>query len=46
MQTSQSLELELKALSFKHLMELERDVIEGVYHTGSGAVVQAIATKN
>ena len=36
---------ELKNLEFNHLLELEREVIEGAYHTGVGAVVQAIATK-
>ncbi len=45
MQTKESLSLELNGLRFKHLIELERDVREGVYHTGIGAVVQAIATK-
>jgi SAM-dependent methyltransferase len=45
MTTKQSLLLELDGLTFKHLIELERDVIEGVYHTGLGAVVQAIASK-
>jgi hypothetical protein len=32
-------------LTFKHLVELERDVVEGIYHTGLGAVVQALAVK-
>ncbi|MFP5263081.1 MAG: class I SAM-dependent methyltransferase [Blastocatellia bacterium] len=45
MQSKESLRLELAGLKFKHLTELERDVIEGVYHTGLGSVVQAIATK-
>ncbi|HKR02074.1 MAG TPA: class I SAM-dependent methyltransferase [Pyrinomonadaceae bacterium] len=45
MQSKESLNLELAGLKFKHLIELERDVIEGTYHTGMGAVVQAIATK-
>ncbi|HKQ52045.1 MAG TPA: class I SAM-dependent methyltransferase [Pyrinomonadaceae bacterium] len=45
MQTKESLRLELAGLKFKHLVELERDVVEGIYHTGLGAVVQAIATK-
>lgn len=45
MQTKESLSLELAGLKFKHLIELERDVREGTYHTGVGAVVQAIATK-
>lgn len=45
MQSEKSLSLELAGLKFKHLIELERDVVEGIYHTGRGAVVQAIATK-
>jgi len=45
MTTSESLSLELDGLKFKHLIELERDVVEGIYHTGLGAVVQAIAWK-
>ncbi|MEJ2231626.1 MAG: hypothetical protein P8X46_10665, partial [Nitrospirales bacterium] len=44
MQSKESLSLELAGLEFKHLIELERDVIEGI-HTGIGSVVQAIATK-
>jgi SAM-dependent methyltransferase len=45
MQTKNSLSLELSGLKFRHLLELERDVKEGIYHTGIGAVVQAIASK-
>jgi len=45
MQTKESLSLELAGLKFKHLVELEREVIEGTYHTGLGSVVQAIASK-
>lgn len=45
MQTKESLLLELAGLKFIHLIELEREVVEGVYHTGLGAVVQAIAVK-
>lgn len=45
MTTKESLSLELDGLKFKHLIELERDVVEGIYHTGLGAVVQAIAIK-
>lgn len=45
MQSKESLTLELAGLKFKHLIELERDVVEGSYHTGIGAVVQAIASK-
>jgi SAM-dependent methyltransferase len=45
MQSVDSLSLELAGLKFTHLLELERNIIEGIYHTGIGAVVQAIATK-
>lgn len=45
MQSEQSLRFELAGLKFEHLTELERDVIEGVFHTGIGSVVQAIAAK-
>jgi SAM-dependent methyltransferase len=45
MQSQESLRAELTGLKFKHLVELERDVKEGSYHTGIGAVVQAIASK-
>jgi len=45
MQTKESLSVELSGLKFSHLIELEREVIEGIYHTGLGAVVQAIAIK-
>ncbi len=45
MQSKESLSLELAGLKFKHLIELERDVIEGIYHTGISAVVQAIAER-
>lgn len=45
MQSRQSLSTELAGLKFKHLSELERDVVEGIYHTGLGAVVQMIAEK-
>jgi 2-polyprenyl-3-methyl-5-hydroxy-6-metoxy-1,4-benzoquinol methylase len=45
LQTKESLLLELPGLKFSHLMEIEREVIEGIYHTGIGAVVQAIASK-
>lgn len=44
MQTKETLSQELAGLKFKHLVELERDVKEGIYHTGVGAVVQAIAS--
>lgn len=36
---------ELVGMNFLHLEELERDVIEGTFHTGRAAVVQAIAVR-
>lgn len=45
MQTERSLRAELPSLKFEHLAELERNVLEGSFHTGQGAVVQAIACK-
>ncbi|MBD1581361.1 class I SAM-dependent methyltransferase [Pseudoalteromonas sp. S16_S37] len=45
MQTKATLTRELPNLEFNHLFELEREIIEGDFHTGLGAVVQAIATK-
>lgn len=45
MPTKAALERELAGLRFAHLDELERNVIEGTYHTGLSAVVQAIAVK-
>ncbi len=45
MMSEESLILELDGLKFAHLAELERNVVEGVYHTGLGAVVQAIASR-
>ena len=45
MQTAATLRAELPGLDFVHLVELERDVVEGVFHTGLGAVVQAIAVR-
>lgn len=41
----ESLVNDLRGLRFIHLAELEREVVEGSYHTGLGAVVQAIALK-
>lgn len=45
MQTGDSLRAELGGLHFEHLVELDREVIEGAYHTGHSAVVQALARK-
>lgn len=39
------LKRELADLEFLHGVELERDVIEGKFHTGKGAVVQVVARK-
>ena len=39
------LQEELDGLEFVHALELERDVVEGQFHTGRGAVVQVIAVK-
>ncbi|WP_018174802.1 MULTISPECIES: bifunctional 2-polyprenyl-6-hydroxyphenol methylase/3-demethylubiquinol 3-O-methyltransferase UbiG [unclassified Thioalkalivibrio] len=36
---------ELTGLEFIHAVEVERDVVEGVFHTGRGAVVQIHACK-
>jgi len=46
MQNKQTLIDELPGLSFQHLLEVEREVTEGIYHTGLASVVQAIAVKN
>lgn len=43
--TSEDLRSELKGLEFELIQELERDVTEGIFHTGKGAVVQLIARK-
>jgi hypothetical protein len=45
MMTLQSLEEELSGLEFEYAMELDRDVVEGQFHTGKGAVVQIIGKK-
>lgn len=45
MTTRDSLSKEISALHFTHLMELERNVVEGLFHTGMAAVVQSIAQK-
>ncbi len=45
MQTLASLEAELAGLSFLHLAAVEREIVEGSYHTGVGAVVQALVRK-
>ena len=39
------LRVEFEGLEFRHAVELQRDVIEGRFHTGKGAVVQLVAVK-
>lgn len=45
MQSMSSLTQEFQRLKFSHIAELEREVIEGMYHTGLASVVQAIGVK-
>ena len=45
MMTLESLEAELEGLNFEYAAELDRDVVEGKFHTGKGAVVQIIGVK-
>ncbi|MGD8570733.1 MAG: class I SAM-dependent methyltransferase [Gammaproteobacteria bacterium] len=45
MMTLESLEGELEGLNFDYGVELDRDVVEGKFHTGKGAVVQIIGVK-
>lgn len=46
MTTQASLEHGLRNLEFVKLESLEREVIEGKFHTGLAAVIQAVAKKN
>ena len=41
----EALRTELDGLVFKHAVELQREVVEGRFHTGTGAVVQVVAIK-
>lgn len=43
--TADLLREEFAGLEFLHLEEVVRDVVEGKYHTGEGAVVQMLARK-
>jgi len=43
--TAESLKSELDGLDIELIQELERDVVEGKFHTGKGAVVQLVARK-
>ncbi|TVZ37884.1 methyltransferase family protein [Alteromonadaceae bacterium 2753L.S.0a.02] len=44
--TAENLRHELTEMHFSHLEELNRDVVEGKYHTGRASVVQVIAHKS
>lgn len=44
MMSKKILEKELAGLKFRHLLELEREIMEGSHHFGIGAVVQAIGS--
>jgi len=43
--TADQLRQELEGLEFEIIEELERDVVEGKFHSGRGAVVQLVARK-
>lgn len=43
--TAETLKKELVGLDIELLQELQRDVVEGKFHTGTGAVVQLVAKK-
>lgn len=43
--TSAALKAELAGLNLVHNIQLERDVVEGSYHTGRAAVVQVVGIK-
>ncbi len=45
MMDAESLRTELTGLEFLHLLECVREVHEGEFHNGVGAVVQALARK-
>jgi SAM-dependent methyltransferase len=45
MMDAATLTQELYGLEFQHLIEIDRDIYEGNYHCGKGAVVQVIALK-
>lgn len=45
MMTLGTLKEELAGMQFLHAQELKREVVEGIFHTGMGAVVQLVARK-
>lgn len=46
MMSAQQLSQELQGLNFTHLVEREREIIEGTHHFGVGAVVQLLGIKD
>ncbi len=40
-----TIQQELEGLEFKHSVELEREIHEGLFHQGHSAVVQVLAMK-
>lgn len=46
MMTAEALRVELAPLEFLHLVETDREVVEGTAHTGVGSVVQVLARKS
>ena len=45
MMDAESLQAELSGLKFQHLQELTRELHEGEFHDGTGAVVEVLAKK-
>ena len=45
MMSAALLQEELPGMVFSHLQQLEREVVEGTFHSGTGAVVQAIGRR-
>ena len=44
--TPEMLEQELRGLTFERLQKVERQIIEGIGHTGTGSVVQVIGVRH
>ncbi len=44
--TPEMLEQELRGLTFERLQKVERQIIEGIGHTGTGSVVQVIGVQH
>ncbi len=45
MHTKEGIETDFAALDIRHLAEVDREIVEGSGHTGTGSVVQAIIVK-